>query len=242
MKGEDFYTVEEVARALRLTPDRIRQMLRDGELEGVPPQEGGTSGWKIPIRVIHGRDRPPPTDVSKSSTTSPERPSVPEDISSLEDIIGEKEPGPAPAQPQSDAAENSREPAVPSTHRVTTVHQAARILETSVDALLEAKDEAIADLRDRVAFLERQMEGRAEEIRRRDHIIAALTERIPPAIEAPDHRKPSRAHESAAEEPARVTPSGAGGPQSGSERPRDAAGRPVRGSLFRPWWKRVLRK
>jgi excisionase family DNA binding protein len=44
MQGEDFYTVEEAARALKLTPDRIRQMLRDGEIEGVPPLEGGASG------------------------------------------------------------------------------------------------------------------------------------------------------------------------------------------------------
>jgi type IV secretory pathway VirD2 relaxase len=64
-----------------------------------------------------------------------------------------------------------------------------------VDTLLEVKDEAIADLRDRVAFLERQLEGRAEEIRRRDHIIAALTERIPPVIVAPDHEKPPRVRE-----------------------------------------------
>ena len=53
VQAESFYTVEKAARALRLTPERIRQMLRDGELEGVPPQEGGASGWMIPIRVIH---------------------------------------------------------------------------------------------------------------------------------------------------------------------------------------------
>ena len=32
--GEDFYTVEEAAKVLQLTPGRIRQMLRAGELEG----------------------------------------------------------------------------------------------------------------------------------------------------------------------------------------------------------------
>jgi excisionase family DNA binding protein len=242
VQGEDFYTVEEAARALRLTPDRIRQMLRDGELEAVPLQEGGTSGWKIPLRDIQGRERPPSMDRPKGRITAPETLPGHGDTHDPETISGEEEPGPASARPQrEDAAESNREPTAPSTP-VTTVHQAARILETSVDALLEAKDEAIADLRDRVAFLERQLEGRAEEIRRRDHIIAALTERIPPAIEAPGHREPSRAHESTAEEPARATPSGAGGLQTGSERPRDAAGRPVRGSLFRPWWKRVLRR
>jgi excisionase family DNA binding protein len=211
MQGEGFYTVEEAAQALKLTPDRIRQMLRDGELEGVSPQEGGASGWKIPIRVIHGRERPPPTYRSESPTTGPAG------------IRGEDEPGPpTPARPQrDDAAENSREPAAPSTRRVT-VQEPGRILETTVDTLLEAKDETIADLRDRVAFLERQLEDRSEEIRRRDHIIAALTERIPPAIEAPDHQK------NVAEEPAKATPPGADGP-----RERDSQ---------RPWWRRALRR
>ncbi len=94
-----------------------------------------------------------------------------------------------------------------------------------MEALLDAKDQTIADLRDRVAFLERQLEGRGEEIRRRDHIIAALTERIPPAIEAPDHEKPPRARESTAEEPARPTPVRAGAPPRG---PR------------RRWWRRAF--
>ena len=238
MQGEDFYTVEEAARVLKLTPDRIRQMLCDGELEGVPPREGGPPGWKVPVRVIHGRD------FSESSVTDPERPSEPEDISGPEDIRGEEEPEQTSAQPQrgDDAAENNREPTPPSTHRVT-VQEAARILQTNADApLMEAKDEAIADLRDRVAFLERQLEGRAEEIRRRDHIIAALTERIPPAIEAPKHEEPPGVRESIAEEPTRVAPSGAGDPRRVSERPREAAEFPVRGSVLRPWWKRVLRR
>jgi excisionase family DNA binding protein len=216
MQGEGFYTVEEAAQALKLTPDRIRQMLRDGELEGVSPQESGASGWKIPIRVIHGRERPAPTYPSESPTRGPEG------------IRGRDEPSPPPAQPQrDDAAENSREPAAPSTHHVT-VQEAARILQTSVDILLEAKDETIADLRDRVAFLERQLEDRAEEIRRRDHIIAALTERIPPAIEAPDHEKSPRTREGTVEEPARVTPPGADGPREEGSR--------------RPWWRRAFRR
>jgi hypothetical protein len=98
-------------------------------------------------------------------------------------------------------------------------------METGVDALLDAKVQTIADLRDRVAFLERQLEGRVEEIRRRDHIIAALTERIPPAIEAPDHEKPPRAPESTVEEPATATPVRAGAAPGG---PR------------RRWWRRAF--
>ena len=228
MKGEDFYTVEEVAQALKLPPGRIRQMLRESDLEGVPPEEGGSSDWKIPVRVIHGRDRPPPPiDSSESHTTGPQSLSEHEDISDPEDIRGKEEPGPTPAQPQRDdnTSENSREPTAPSPHQPhqVTLEEAAHILETSVDALLEAKDEAISDLRDRIALLERQLEGRAEEVRRRDHIIAALTERIPPAIEAPDHERPPRARESTVEEPTKVTPSWARDPQRGSVRPRRRA-------------------
>ena len=33
---EEHYTADEAARILKLTPGRIRQMLRAGELEGVP--------------------------------------------------------------------------------------------------------------------------------------------------------------------------------------------------------------
>src|SRR3712207_2874344 len=96
MQGEDFYTVEEAARALKLTPDRIQQMLRDGELEGVPPQEGGALSWKIPVRVIQGRNRPlSPMDRSESSTTALEHSSSEsEDTSGPEDTHEEEEPGP----------------------------------------------------------------------------------------------------------------------------------------------------
>ena len=227
MQGEDFYTVEEAARVLKLTPDRIRQMLRDGEIEGVPPQGGSASDWKIPVRVIHGRYRPPPMDRSESPTTAPESLSGSETSSGPEEVRREEAPGPTPAQPQRDDAADSHEPTAPPIHRVT-VQEAARILEASLDARLKARDETIADLRDRVAFLERQLEGRTEEIRRRDHIIAALTERIPPAIEAPDHEKSPGARESTVEEPTRVTPSSAGGPRKeGSQR---------------PWWRRAFRR
>jgi excisionase family DNA binding protein len=40
MQGEDFYSVDEAAKVLKLPPGRIRKMLRAGEMEGVPPGEG----------------------------------------------------------------------------------------------------------------------------------------------------------------------------------------------------------
>jgi hypothetical protein len=74
---EDFYSVDEAARILRLTPGRIRQMLRAGELEGIPPEESGGRGpgrgWKIPMHAVHDRDRPGRVEGPSEPPESPER-------------------------------------------------------------------------------------------------------------------------------------------------------------------------
>jgi len=54
----------------------------------------------------------------------------------------------------------------------------------SLDNLLAAKEETIEELRERVRRLEQDLDIRNEEMRRRDHLLAAALERIP-AIEAP---------------------------------------------------------
>ena len=70
---EDFYTVDEAARILKLTPGRIRQTLRAGELEDMPPEESGGRGWKIPMHAVHDRDRPGRVERSSAPPESPER-------------------------------------------------------------------------------------------------------------------------------------------------------------------------
>jgi excisionase family DNA binding protein len=77
---EETYTVDEAARILKLTPGRIRQMLRAGKLEGVPPEDSGERGWKIPMHAVHDRDRP--ARVDRSGAT--EAPESPERLSDLE--------------------------------------------------------------------------------------------------------------------------------------------------------------
>ena len=74
----DFYSVDEAAKVLKLTPGRIRQMLRGGELEGIPPDESGERGWKIPMHAVHDRDRPARVE------HPPEAPGAPERLSDLE--------------------------------------------------------------------------------------------------------------------------------------------------------------
>jgi hypothetical protein len=70
---EDFYSVDEAARILKLTPGRIRQMLRGGELAGIPPDESGERGWKIPMHVVHDRDRPGPAEHSLRPLEGPQK-------------------------------------------------------------------------------------------------------------------------------------------------------------------------
>lgn len=77
---EDTYSVDEAARILKLTPGRIRQMLRAGELEGVPPEASGERGWKIPMHAVHDRDRP----ARAARPASPEASDAPERLSDLE--------------------------------------------------------------------------------------------------------------------------------------------------------------
>jgi excisionase family DNA binding protein len=73
----------------------------------------------------------------------------------------------------------------PTNTRPMVVHDAPR------DTVHEAsRNELITELRDRIQFLETELADRKEESRRKDHIIAALTQRIPqlePASEPREH-------------------------------------------------------
>ncbi len=59
MDSEDFYSVEQAADTLDLTPGRVRQMLRAGDLEGIPP--GERRGWRVSRESVEAllRRRPP---------------------------------------------------------------------------------------------------------------------------------------------------------------------------------------
>jgi hypothetical protein len=94
--------------------------------------------------------------------------------------------------------------------------------------------ELMEELRDRVRSLE-------EANRENRRIIAALTSRIP-EIEAPATPERPGAPETTAGEPLRAEEPRPGGEeaQNASERPRDTAEFPVRGSVARPWWRRVF--
>lgn len=58
MAEGDSYTPTQAAKILRITSHRVRQMLNNGELEGV---QDGSGHWQIPARAVHERlsERPP---------------------------------------------------------------------------------------------------------------------------------------------------------------------------------------
>ena len=73
----------------------------------------------------------------------------------------------------------------PTNTRPTPVHDAPR--DTVYDA--SRSNELVTELRNRIQFLETELMDRKEESRRKDHIIAALTQRIPELEPAPEPRE-----------------------------------------------------
>jgi hypothetical protein len=109
--------------------------------------------------------------------------------------------------------------------------------DTNLQGEVEHYRQLIDELRDRVRSLE---EANSENRR----IITALTQRIPepPAAseaappDAPGSPEQGAQGQDRAEQPRPATD----GTKAGSEPLRDAAEAPIRGSLARPWWRRVL--
>ena len=97
-------------------------------------------------------------------------------------------------------------------------------------ALLAAKDETIADLRDQVAYLRDQLdqerEARVEEKRRHDTIVLRMAERIPELL------PPSSTPTPAPREPPQAPDEDAGGsePRTSTEGAQEAP-------ESRPWWR-----
>jgi excisionase family DNA binding protein len=105
-------------------------------------------------------------------------------------------------------------------------------------SIVHAMQERAEVLSAQVDMLSAELEEAHSANRENRRIIAALTQRIP-EIEAPSEASggpQSAAGGGVVEEP---RPGGVEA-QEGSERPPDTAEWPVRGSLGRPWWRRVF--
>ena len=104
------------------------------------------------------------------------------------------------------------------------VNETTADLSTTSTALIDAKDETIAELRSRVESLERQLDARQEEIRRRDHLLAAALERIPELLPSPG-TEPQESPQTVAED-------------AGGSEPHPATEGPQEGAEPRSWWRR----
>lgn len=103
------------------------------------------------------------------------------------------------------------------------------------DALLDAKEETIGELRERVDQLGRILETRDEELRRKDTIIMQMAQRIP-GLPPASSQEPRDGHEMVAESWEGVEEqTESEGPQAAPERTEGAWE-----TARRPWWLRWL--
>ena len=88
-------------------------------------------------------------------------------------------------------------------------------------------DELVESLREQVEYLKGVVSMRDEEIRRRDHIIAGLVERLPPQLEAP-----TSTGSETPESPQTVAE------DAGGSEPRSTTEGVQEGAERRSWWRR----
>ncbi len=79
------------------------------------------------------------------------------------------------------------------------------------------RDELVEELKDRIRYLE-------EESRRKDHLLAAALERIPPALKPP-HNAPESPESAGEAQGSTMTPTAQDEPESATQR---------------PWWRRLI--
>jgi len=108
----------------------------------------------------------------------------------------------------------------------------------------EAKGEAPADggalvevLTEQVSYLKAQLDIRTEELRRKDHIIAGLVERVPELTEG-DARREAPLQEPASPEPSETASETAANGSPGPGPPADVA--EAQTGAQRPWWRRMF--
>jgi helix-turn-helix protein len=136
MEGERAYyavDVEEAAAVLHETPDRIRQMLLAGELEGIPPGASAEGSWKVLLPASPDLEPPAPVDEAPEPPIV-EQEEVPATDEGSEEFVASPQ-GSADAEelhaetaesPPGEEAATDREPTAPSGWAST--QQAARAL------------------------------------------------------------------------------------------------------------------
>jgi hypothetical protein len=134
VEGESAYyavDVEEAAARLQETPDRVREMLATGALEGIPPGATAQGDWKVLLPATPDLEEPTPVQEPPESPTEEQEGGPPPD-DGPEEPIGQPEAaaeGPqaaAEGTSRGDDAEPAPEPTAPSGW--VSTQQAARAL------------------------------------------------------------------------------------------------------------------
>jgi hypothetical protein len=58
VEGESTYIVDEAAAILEETPERVREMLQTGDLDGIPPAGTLSGEWKVLLPSNLGEESP----------------------------------------------------------------------------------------------------------------------------------------------------------------------------------------
>ena len=136
MEGQNAYyavAVEEAAARLQETPDRIREMLATGELEGIPPGATAQGDWKVLLPATADLDEPAPAD-DPPEAPSEEQEGAPPPEEATEEFVeppetaAEAEESPAATEEaaRGDNADDASQPTAPSGW--VSTQQAARAL------------------------------------------------------------------------------------------------------------------
>ena len=79
-----YYTIEEAARALSVTPAHIREMVATGELDSLPPGATEQGVWKVWLPAEQSPDQPP----SEQAQGAPDVPDEPPEIDQAPAHVG----------------------------------------------------------------------------------------------------------------------------------------------------------
>jgi hypothetical protein len=132
VEGQSAYyavDIEEAAARLRESPERVREMLATGELEGIPPGATAQGDWKVLLPASPNLEQPAPADEPpERQEEGPAEGERPEEPAELPGALAEAErPQAATGEsPRGDVAADRRGPTAPSGW--VSTQQAARAL------------------------------------------------------------------------------------------------------------------
>jgi len=101
VEGQNAYTVDEAAAILKVSTQRVREMLITGELEGIPPGATLSGEWKVLLPTTAGDDQPPPADEATEDPSKDQDDPPPAQAGAEEEFV---EPPRSTAKPKESAA------------------------------------------------------------------------------------------------------------------------------------------